>query len=160
MATLPVETFLQAEQCVRWYRCRWLIERYHFVLKSGCRLEDLQLETAARLERALATYCIVAWRLLWLTYQARETPEVSCEVVFQPHEWQALYAITQRTTLLPATPPSLQQAVRWVAQLGGFLGRASDGDPGVQTIWRGLRRLDDLATMWLLLLPPSALTYG
>ena len=55
LTTLPVETFLQAEQCVRWYRLRWLIERYHFVLKSGCRLEDLQLETALRLERALAT---------------------------------------------------------------------------------------------------------
>jgi hypothetical protein len=162
LTTLPVETFLQAQQCVRWYRYRWLIERYHFVLKSGCRLEDLQLETAARLERALATYCIVAWRLLWLTYQARETPEVCCEVVFQPHEWQALYAITHRTTLLPATPPTLQQAVRWVAQLGGFLARVSDGDPGVQTIWRGLRRLDDLAAMWLLLhsSPLTGLTYG
>jgi hypothetical protein len=164
LTTLPVETLTQAQQCVRWYRLRWLIERYHFVLKSGCRLEDLQLETAARLERALATYCVVAWRLLWLTYQARETPEVSCEQVFQPHEWQALYAFTQRSTLVPTTPPTLQQAVRWVAQLGGFLGRTSDGDPGVQTLWRGLRRLDDLAAMWLLLHPPSpppsALTYG
>ncbi len=120
LTTLPVETFVQAEQCVRWYRLRWLIERYHFVLKSGCRLEDLQLETAARLERALATYCVVAWRLLWLTYQARESPDACCEAVFQPHEWQALYAFTHRTTLLPTTPPSLQQAVRWVAQLGGF----------------------------------------
>jgi Transposase DNA-binding/Transposase Tn5 dimerisation domain len=162
LTTLAVQTFLQAEQCVRWYRCRWLIERYHFVLKSGCRLEDLQLETAARLERALATYCVVAWRLLWLTYQARETPEVSCEVVFQPHEWHALYAAIHRTALVPATPPPLQQAVRWVAQLGGFLGRTSDGDPGVQTIWRGLRRLDDLSAMWLLLhsSPLAGLTYG
>ena len=85
------------------------------------------------------------------------------EALFQPHEWQALYAFTQRTTLLPATPPSLQQVVRWVAQLGGFLGRTSDGDPGVQTIWRGLRRLDDLVAMWLLLhssSPPASLTYG
>jgi hypothetical protein len=164
LTTLPVETFMQAEQCVRWYRCRWLIERYHFVRKCGCRLEDLQLETAARFERALATYCVVAWRLLWLTAQAHQTPDACCEAVFQPHEWQALYAFTQQTMLLPATPPTLQQAVRWVAQLGGFLGRTSDGDPGVQTIWRGLRRLDDLAAMWLLLHPlsppPTALTYG
>jgi IS4 transposase len=108
LTTLPVETFTQAEQCVRWYRCRWLIERYHFVLKSGCRLEELQLQTAARLERALATYCVVAWRLLWVTYQVRETPQVSCEAVFQPHEWQALYAIIHRTVLVPATPPTLQ----------------------------------------------------
>jgi hypothetical protein len=163
LTTLPVETFTQAEQCVRCYRGRWLIERDPFVLQSGGRLEELQLQTAARLARALATYCVVAWRLLWLTYQARETPQVSCEVVFQPHEWHALYAIIHRTVLVPATPPTLQQAVRWVAQLGGFLGRTSDGDPGVQTIWGGLRRLDDLVAMWLLLhssSPPASLTYG
>jgi hypothetical protein len=163
VTTLAVQTLKQAQQCVEWYRYRWFIERYHFVLKSGCRLEDLQLETAARLERALATYCVVAWRLLWLTAQARVTPEASCEQVFQPHEWQALYAFTHQTTLLPASPPTLQQAIRWVAQLGGFLARASDGDPGVQTIWLGLRRLDDLAAMWLLLhssSPLAGLTYG
>jgi Transposase DNA-binding/Transposase Tn5 dimerisation domain len=151
LTTLPVETFSQAAQCVIWYRYRWLIERYHFVLKSGCQLEDLQLETAERLERALATYCVVAWRLLWLTYQARKTPDTSCEAAFQTHEWQALYAFTYQTNILPATPPSLQEATRLVAKLGGFLGRSSDGDPGVKTIWRGLRRLDDLSAMWLLL---------
>ncbi len=107
-------------------------------LKSGCRLEKLQLETAERLERALALYCIVAWRLLHLTYLARNTPDASCEVVFQTYEWQALHAFTHK------------------AKLGGFLARKSDGEPGVQTIWRGLRRLDDLASMWLLLhSPPS-----
>lgn len=68
LTTLPVQTLTQAAPCVRWYRYRWLIERYHFVLKSGWRLEDLQLETAARLQGALATYCVVGWRLLWLTY--------------------------------------------------------------------------------------------
>jgi Transposase DNA-binding/Transposase Tn5 dimerisation domain len=150
LTTLPVQTFSQAAQCVLWYRYRWLIERYHFVLKSGCRLEDLQLETAQRLERALATYCIVAWRLLWLTYQARKTPDISCEAAFQIHEWQALYAFTHQTNRLPDTPPSLRDALYWVAKLGGFLARASDGEPGVKTIWSGLRRLDDLSSMWLL----------
>ncbi len=139
-------------QCVIWYRYRWLIERYHFVLKSGCHLEKLQLETVERLERALATYCLVAWRLLYLTYLARKTPDASCEVFFQPYEWQALYAFSYQTNILPLSPPSLCEATRLVAKLGGFLARASDGEPGVQTIWRGLRRLDDLAAMWLLLL--------
>jgi len=53
--------------------------------------------------------------------------------------------------MLPTTPPSLHEAAHLVAKLGGFLARKSDGEPGVQTIWRGLRRLDDLAAMWLLL---------
>jgi len=151
LTTLSVETFQQAAQCVIWYRFRWLIERYHFVLKSGCHLEKLQLETAERLERALALYCIVAWRLLHLTYLARVTPDASCEVVFQTHEWQALHAFTYQTNVLPTTPPSLHEATRLVAKLGGFLARKSDGEPGVQTVWRGLRRLDDLSSMWLLL---------
>jgi hypothetical protein len=151
LTSLNVETFSQAAQCVIWYRYRWLIERYHFVLKSGCHLEELQLETAERLERALATYCVVAWRLLWLTYQARKTPDISCELAFQDYEWQALYAFTHQTNVLPSVPPSLHEAIHWVAKLGGFLARSSDGEPGVQTIWRGLRRLDDLASMWFLL---------
>lgn len=127
-------------------------------LKSGCHLEKLQLETAERLERALALYCIVAWRLLYLTYLARVTPDTSCEVVFQIHEWQALHAFTYQTNVLPTLPPSLHEATRLVAKLGGFLARKSDGEPGVQTIWRGLRCLDDLASMWLLLhsLPSQA----
>ena len=157
LTTLPVDTFEQAAQCVHWYRFRWVIERYHLVLKSGCRIEELQVETAARLERALATYCIVAWRLLWLTYEARQQPETSCEVVLQPYEWQALYAQIHQSTTVPLTPPTLREATRWIAQLGGFLARTSDGEPGVQTLWRGWRRLEDVAAMWLLLHPPSSL---
>ena len=68
LTTLPVTNLDQAVQCLEWYTARWLIERYHYTLKSGCRLEQLQLEQADRIEKALATYAIVAWRLLWLTY--------------------------------------------------------------------------------------------
>jgi len=79
LTTLPITTLADAEEAVRWYALRWLIERYHYVLKSGCRVERLELETGARLDRALATYAMVAWRLLWLTYEARRHPEASCE---------------------------------------------------------------------------------
>lgn len=156
LTTRRVETFAQAQQCIAWYSWRWLIERCHFILKSGCRIERLQLETAERLERALATYCVVAWQLLWLTYQARAHPEERCETVLQPQEWQALQATITQNPLVGDQPPTLQQAVRWIAQLGGFLARKSDGEPGVQTIWRGLRRLEDLSSMWLLLHPPPS----
>jgi hypothetical protein len=55
----------------------------HYVLKSGCRIEQLQLKSVDRLQRALATYAIVAWGLLWLTYEAREDPNQSCEKVLR-----------------------------------------------------------------------------
>ena len=154
LTTVPVNHWADALRCIRWYSYRWLIERYHFVLKSGCRLEDLQLEAAERIQRALATYCIVAWRLLWLTYKARRSPEAPCSCALETHEWQALYGTIYRTPVPPAEPPTLQQALRWIAQLGGFLGRTSDGQPGVKTIWRGIRRLDDIAATWQLLRAP------
>ena len=153
LTDLPIETFAAAVQLVTWYTRRWVIERYHLVLKSGCQVERLQLETATRLQRALAVYCLAAWRLLWLTYHARQQPDASCEALLAVHEWQALYCTVHRTPLPPAQPPSLHQAVRWIAHLGGFLGRRHDGAPGVIVLWRGLRRLQDIAATWLLLHP-------
>ena len=150
LATFPVETFDDAIKCVRYYSYRWLIERYHFVLKSGCGLEKLQLETADRIHRALATYCIVAWRLLWLTYEARHSPDSSCDRILNTYEWQSLYCKIHKTSIPPSTPPSLHEAVVMIARLGGFLARKSDGEPGVKTIWRGLRRLHDIAQGWQL----------
>lgn len=153
LTSLPVDSLAQAEQIVTFYTYRWLIERFHFTLKSGCKLEDSQLRTEPRLERLLAVYSGVAWQLLWLTYQARLTPDAPCSAVLTPTEWQALFAFTQRTTRLPASPPSLRQATRWIAQLGGFLGRKGDGDPGLKVLWRGWLRLQDIAQTWSLLHP-------
>jgi hypothetical protein len=153
LTTLSVATEQDARRVVRWYALRWLIERYHYVLKSGCRLEELQLASGERLERALATYAIVAWRLLWITHEARQKPEASCTSVLTEHEWQALYCTIHRTPHPPDDPPTLRDAVRWIAQLGGFLGRRGDGEPGVKVIWRGFQRLADIADTWTLLHP-------
>lgn len=120
------------------------------MLKSGCRLEQLQLETADRIERALATYTIVAWRLLWLTYVARYHPDATADTALETYEWKALYCHIHSTPTAPETPPTLNQCVRWIARLGGFLGRKRDGEPGVKTIWLGLRRLHDIAATWKL----------
>lgn len=160
LTTLVVETLADALRCANWYSLRWLVERYHLVLKSGCRVERLQLETAERIKRAVAVYSLVAWRLLWLTYEARKSPEASCEYALQTHEWQALYCATHKTSTPPPEPPTLRQAVRWIAQLGGFLGRKGDGEPGVIVLWRGLRRLEDIADTWLLLRPPEDMGNG
>jgi len=150
LTTMPVLDLEQAKRCIQWYSFRWLIERYHFVLKSGCRIERLQLESAKRIERALALYSIVAWRLLWLTYQARHFPQQSCALVFEPHEWQSLWCTLHHSPSPPEQPPTLQDSILYLARLGGFLARKRDGPPGVQTIWRGLSRLSDIAATWSL----------
>ncbi|MBL8117165.1 MAG: IS4 family transposase [Anaerolineae bacterium] len=155
LTALPVQTAAEARQITTWYSFRWLIERLHYVLKSGCKLEESQLRQAVRLERLLAVYTLVAWRILWLTYQARLTPDAPCTVALQPSEWQALYLFTQRQRHLPINPPSLRQAVHWIAQLGGFLGRTGDGEPGVKALWRGWTRLHDIVATFILLQSPQ-----
>jgi len=150
VTSLPITCIEDVTTYVRWYSYRWLIERYHYVLKSGCGLEKLQLETTKRLEMALATYSIVAWRLLYITYEARLATDASCELMLEPPEWQALYATIHHKIYPHSYPPTLGEAVGWIAKLGGFLGRKHDGVPGVKTLWRGLRRLNDITMGWLL----------
>jgi len=135
--------FEEALQKVEWYRERWKIERFHFTLKSGCNVEELQLGTKERLENAIALYSVVAWRLTWLTYQARVTPNFSCSMILEKHEWQALYCVVNKTHTPPENPPTLEEAVSLIARLGGFLGRKHDGKPGVKVIWRGLQKLNE-----------------
>lgn len=144
ITTMPIADFAQACQYLQWYSYRWIIERYHYVLKSGCRIESLQLETFDRLTRAIACYAIVAWRLLWLTYAARGSLDRDAIGVFTPVEWQTLYQHNRPNAPIPERPGGLRQYIAWLAQLGGFWGRKGDGEPGARTIWRGLRRLRDL----------------
>lgn len=143
LTTIPVGSLEEAIQKVEWYRERWKIERFHYILKSGCKIEDLQLETKERLENAIALYSVVAWRLSWLTYQARVTPDFSCSIILEKHEWQSLYCVVNKTYTPPEDPPTFSEAILLLAKLGGFLGRKSDGKPGVKVLWRGLQKLNE-----------------
>jgi hypothetical protein len=151
LTSLCVQDLEQALEKIRWYACRWGIEVFHRVLKSGCQIENRQLAGADRLEACLAIDMVVAWRIFHLTKLGRETPEVPCTVYFEEHEWKALVAYVTQSPETPKEPPKLREAVRMVASLGGFLGRKGDGEPGTQTMWLGLQRLDDLAAMYLVM---------
>jgi Transposase DNA-binding/Transposase Tn5 dimerisation domain len=148
--TLPIENWEDAVRLLTWYTYRWRIERFHYVLKSGCRIEQLQLEAAERLQCAVACYSIVAMRLMWLTYESREHPDRSCVGILATHEWQSLHARVHPHAAIPHEPPNLHDAVRMIAQLGGFQGRKGDGEPGLKTLWRGMRRLEDISIAWQL----------
>jgi hypothetical protein len=143
-----VRTFDQAQEVIGWYCCRWQIEVFHKVLKSGCRVEDCRLQTADRLHSFVALMSVIAWRLHWLTYLNRYQPDWPCTVALTTIEWEALYMRIHKSKRLPDEVPTIREAVRWIARLGGFLGRKSDGEPGVTAIWRGWQRLQDLAATW------------
>jgi len=98
---------------------------------------------------------VIAWRLFWITHVNRCVPDAPCVIVLAEHERQALYVTIHRTTILPQQTPTVRQAVRWIAQLGGFLGRKRDGEPGVTVIWRGWQRPSDISATWLLSHQPA-----
>lgn len=148
LTSIPILSLDDAIEKVKWYRHRWKIERYHLTLKSGCKVEELQLETKDRLQTALAIYSIIAWKILWLRYEAEKDPESPCDIVLKNYEWQALYCMVHKTPVPPKEPPTLKDAVLMIAKLGGFLGRKGDGEPGVTVIWRGMSRLNDIAQIW------------
>jgi hypothetical protein len=156
LTTVSLTSTDQALSILEWYTARWGIEVWHKVLKSGCQIEEKQLETAARLERCLSLYSVIAWRILYTTMLARTVPEVPCTVVLEEEEWQGLYCRIHRVALAPAKPPTLQQAVRWIAQLGGFQGRKGDGEPGVMVLWKGFQHLVDIAAMYRIMRPPPS----
>jgi hypothetical protein len=148
LTSLPVENFEQACEKLDWYARRWGIEVFHRTLKSGCKIENRQLGSADRIEACLAIDLVVAWRIFHLTKLGREMPEVPCTVYFEEIEWQALVGFLRKDPKPPAHPPTLREAILMVASLGGFLGRKGDGEPGTQTIWLGLQRLDDIVEAW------------
>jgi hypothetical protein len=149
--TEAVQSFDDACTVIHWYTCRWMVEIFFRILKSGCRAEERQLETIERLERCLVLDSIVAWRVLYLTTIGRELPDLPCSVVFEEHEWKGVWAFLERAANVPDEPPRLQEVVRMIGRLGGHLGRKQDGEPGPMTIWRGLQRLPDIAGMWVIL---------
>ena len=153
LTTRPATTADEAVERVAWYACRWGIEVWHKILKSGCRIEARRLATAARLERCLAVYAVIAWRVLQATMLARSVPDLPCTVVLEADEWQALWCTIHQSPTPPARPPSLREAVRWLGRLGGHLGRARDGEPGVTVLWKGFQHLADLATMYRIMKP-------
>jgi hypothetical protein len=148
LTTCDVQNADSAMEKIRWYRLRWGIEVYHRTLKSGCKIEQRQLGSAQRIETCLAVDMVVAWRIFHLAKLGREVPNIPCTVFFEEYEWKALHTHIIKTPVPPVEPPTLHDAMRMVATLGGFLGRKGDGEPGATTLWRGLQYLDGIAAMW------------
>lgn len=152
VTSLPIDTTAEVLRVIKLYCIRWKIEIFFRVLKQGCRIEERLFETLPRVERYLAIALIVSWRTLYLSRLGRETPGISCECVFDASEWKSVYQITQQKQP-PTTPPTLGEVVRMVAQLGGYVNRKKGTYPGPETIWKGIVRMNDMATAWMVFGP-------
>lgn len=148
ITTLPIQTLEDVLLCLKYYLARWVIEIYFKMLKTGCRVEQIQLETKARLENCLALYNIIAWRALYLTYLNRTSPNLPCTAVLDDAEWKSVWCVVKKQPL-PKSPPSLSEMMKLLTELGGYNNRATELPPGPQPLWVGLRRTLDFATAWL-----------
>lgn len=148
VTTLPIDTEEQIRNIVQYYTVRWGIEVFFRTLKSGCRVEERLFEHKDRFLPCLALYLVVAWRTLFVCHMGRNYPEMDCEAIFEPSEWKAVWTVVKGTPL-PKKNPHLQEMIKLIAQLGGYVNQPNRQDPpGAQTIWLGIQRMHDLALAW------------
>jgi Transposase DDE domain len=148
ITNLPVRSRKDAVEKLAWYAMRWRIETFHKILKSGCRAEASKLRTAERIVKLIAVFCILSWRIFWMTMMNRVAPLVSPLVALTHIETRLL------DSLLPETrkrqKPTLATYLSKIARLGGYLARAKDSPPGNTVMWRGLSRLTDIELGFLM----------
>lgn len=140
ITNIPILDRKQAMEIVGWYSLRWRIETWHKVIKSGLQVEECRLSTSERLIRYLTVMSIVAWRIFWVTMIARVAPNVSCRIFLTEFEWKILAVKFVKNSKRKQQEPTLEQSIQWIAQLGGFLARKGDKQPGITHIWRGMKK--------------------
>jgi hypothetical protein len=136
-----VESWEEAYEKVGYYIQRWKIERFHYVLKSGCRVEKLQERSIDHTASVVLMYSIIAVFILNMTYIARINPKLPCTILFDEDEWKILYCAANRTKFPPDKPYTIEDAVKYVGWMGGPVRAPSDGPPGIKTVWKGLQKL-------------------
>lgn len=148
LTTVPTETPAQVLERLDWYSARWGIEVWHRVLKTGCRIERLLLRKLEAIVNALAMLSIIAWRVQFAVMLARDVPEAPCTLLLDKDEWQALYCRVHEVSIPCPDPPSMHEAVHWIAGLGGWIGRKNDRPPGAEVLWRGFQSLAAFTPMF------------
>jgi DDE family transposase len=145
ITNLPVDGTEHAIEKLRWYALRWKIEVFHKILKSGCRAEQARLRTAERLVNLIAVYCIVSWRIFWMTMMNRASSQATPLIVLTATEIALLDQLVPDSVRSPRGERSLAAYIVKIARLGGYLARTGDPPPGNIVMWRGLSRLTDIA---------------
>jgi hypothetical protein len=141
---LSVSSRAEAIEKLEWYALRWKIEVFHKILKSGCKAEESKLRTAQRLANLIAVFCILSWRVFWMTMLNRSAPDAPPYIALSEAEIDLLDRLMKDKDQRPPRRKTLSHYLIRIAQLGGYLARANDPPPGNIVIWRGLSRLTDI----------------
>jgi len=141
---LPVQSRQDAIEKLKWYALRWKIEVFHKILKSGCKAEESKLRTAQRLANLIAVFCILSWRVFWMTMLNRSAPDAAPSLALTEIEIALLDLLVKDKGPTPSRRKRLSCYLAKIARLGGYLARAKDPPPGNTVMWRGLSRLTDI----------------
>jgi len=147
--SLPIKNADEAMVIVEYYIQSWKIERFHFVLKSGCNAEKIQQRTYEKIKPMLLIYSVIAMFIMAVTYIGRVLPDTPCDTFFDVDEWQILYRITHKTKTPPTMPYSMADAITYLGQLGSYKRSPSDGYPGLMAIWAALFKLFDYLDLFV-----------
>ncbi len=142
----PIHTLEQVRQVIMGYALRWRVEDFHRAWKDGvCHVEDAQLRGSPQMQKWATILAAVAVRAERLKHLSRTSPTQPASIELTPFEIKALRLLKERqkkkTETLPVRPPTIGEAVTWIAELGGYINRPAQGPPGTKTIQRGLDRL-------------------
>lgn len=145
---LPIKTFEDVTRIISYYLCRWEVELFFKVLKSGCKIEERQLQTTERMKGLIAIFMILSWRVLFTMMLGRICSEMSSSDLFDEAEWKSVYKILNRKKALPRKPPRLGEFIKMVATLGGYVEQKEGEPPGVKVMWKGMARMIDFSIAW------------
>lgn len=142
--TLPISTEAEAYAVIDGYRIRWNIELHFMTLKSGLKIEDMKYKTLPRYLNAFAMLAVVAWRVEYLKKAARVDPKAPCSKYFTEQQWIPIVMFQTQKPADKNNPPSMEQFIKIMAMLGGYINKKSQGPPGSKTIWRGMTRFETI----------------
>lgn len=145
ITNIPIQSLDDAIEKIVWYRCRWQIEVYHRILKTGCDVEGCLLEARDRITRYLVLFSVIASRIFWMTHIARVEPNAPACCILSRHELDVLKVFTKENKSIKKDLSIAKEVILAIAMLGGFLNRKHDGKPGPTPIWRGWQLLQQLA---------------
>jgi hypothetical protein len=150
ITNLPVNSLKEAIEKLNWYALRWKIEMFHKILKSGCKAEESKLRSSERLVNLISIFCIIGWRVFWLTMLNRAEPDLPPAVALNSTEIFLLDELVKTKAGKSAGVATVSDYLTKIARLGGYLNRAADGPPGNKVMWRGLTKLNDIHLGFLL----------
>lgn len=146
--SLPINSFEDVMEIIKFYLCRWEIELFFKVLKSGCKIEERQLQSTNRMKPLIAVFLALSWRVVFTMMLGRICSEIPSSDIFTTSEWKSVYKVHNKNKRLPRKAPPLGEFISMVAELGGYIERKNGKPPGVKVMWKGMARMVDFAIAW------------